>query len=362
MILNLEQVFYGCGPHGYGVLGFSPGAEGLIPRVESVCVAVGTPNSDWDGTPFLLSVPDGDRVIMVLCQRGAPDSMRRNTLFFHALIAEKHELSAAKADAFSLFDQGMFAAADVLPFKSVPSLSIKPKSCPMRPHSLGDDIPIPLREGGLHFPAAIRSTGVPDPNEVREFIGRKANELAWATYAFRCMDGFSLQVLPLPASVSPYLNEYAGNMPMLSIGLVRDASSCLTTAPSSPLISGNNGHFPVPDSSAKRRTALTALWCYSVANVVLLIACIALFILWKRTVVRQLEPSIQIPISQEEQERFREEGRHEILCSLPPTFTFDECKENIPNFETNPEGSVFLEKLAQWSRYLETNTFKDSPQ
>ena len=101
----LEQLFYGRGERGYAILGNSPGAANFTERVDFLCGAVGTPNNDYRGAPFLLSVPEKNGVIMICGRRGMPDSMGRETLFFHALVADKAAMSDANADAASLFSQ-----------------------------------------------------------------------------------------------------------------------------------------------------------------------------------------------------------------------------------------------------------------
>ena len=110
MTITCEQLFYGRGERGYAILGASPGAGSFAARIVALCGSVGTPGGSYGGEPFLLSVPEGDRVLMVCGRRGAPDSMGRETLFFHALVVAKTDLVAAKADAFSLFAQRAFAA------------------------------------------------------------------------------------------------------------------------------------------------------------------------------------------------------------------------------------------------------------
>ena len=203
MNITFEQLFYGRGTHGYGVLGVSPGAAGLIPRVEGLCGAVGTPGGHYGGEPFLMSVPDGGRIIMVCGRRGAPDSMGRATLLFHVLVAEKDALSAAKADALSLFDQGAFA--DKVPAGDVAALSLDVGG------SLGSGTggypQCDRDEPNVTLPCIFRSEG-PAAKLVRNAIGNRANELSWTTFAFQSMQGFDVQVLSPRATAARSMNEY----------------------------------------------------------------------------------------------------------------------------------------------------------
>ncbi len=202
MTLRLEQVFFGCGKQGYAILGASPGANGFAVRVESVCGAVGTPSGDYNGEPFLLSVPDGNYVIMVCACLGLPDSMGRATLFFHALIVEKTALAAMNVDAFALYGLGMFV--DRMPTDGVIApITIEPQPC--RDASA-------MRQPGEHargvFPPCVIRSDKPVFDLVRIAVGEQVNDLAWATFAFQTLDGFIVQVLPQRISVPIGLYEY----------------------------------------------------------------------------------------------------------------------------------------------------------
>lgn len=204
MTLRLEQVFYGRGELGYDVLGASPGGASLTARVEQLCGSVGTPGGGYGGEPFLLTVPEEDRVLMVCGRRGAPDSMRRETLFFHALVAAKKELDAAKANAFTLFDQDAFAVK--MPDGTVEALRIDCK-----PGRVGSTIrPSDGRAEDATLPCVFRASG-PAPDIVRGLVGDRANELSWATFAFRPLDGFDVQVLPPRVAAPDSTNEYDAN-------------------------------------------------------------------------------------------------------------------------------------------------------
>lgn len=199
MKIVLEQLFYGRGARGYGILGASPGAENFAARVESLCGAVGTPGGDYGGEPFLISVPEGEYAIMLCGRRGAPDSMGRATLFFHALAANKAEMAKAKADAFSLFEQGAFN--NKMPQGAVKAVDLHIDAQTRRPP---DNLRI---DAQMRLPAVIRSSS-PVQGIVREVACDRALDLAWATFAFQALQGFDIQVLSPRTSIPRTLNEY----------------------------------------------------------------------------------------------------------------------------------------------------------
>lgn len=198
MKLDVDQVFYGRGINGYGILGASSGGRPFAARVESLCGAVGTPGVDYGSEPFLMSVPQGDSVVMVCGRRGVPDSMGRSTLFFHALVAGKTTLAEAKTDAFSLFEQGVFL--DELPGGDIKPLCIEvTSSSAVQPQ--GDNVSV------VELPCLFR-TSAPAARLVRSAVGNRANDLSWATFTFQPMRGFDVQVLSPRVSGPRNANEY----------------------------------------------------------------------------------------------------------------------------------------------------------
>ena len=195
MIIKFEQVFYGRGERGYGILGASPGADKFIARTEALCGAVGTPAVDYGGEPFLLSVPEEDRIVMACGRRGALDAMGRATLFFHVLIAAKTDLYSAEADAFSLFTAGAFA--ERMPDGKTECLRIDTQAEPNEP----------APGMAVLLPAVFRSPA-PAANLVQRAVAGRANGLSWATYAFQPLPGFDVQVLPPRVLCMQASNEY----------------------------------------------------------------------------------------------------------------------------------------------------------
>ena len=200
MTIRLEQLFYGRGECGYAILGTSPGGTQLAARVKQLCDSVGTPGVAYNGESFLLSVPEDDHVLMVCGRRGAPDSMGRETLFFHALAAAKKDFTAAKANALTLFDQGAFSGK--MPDGNIDAIRIDCKpgrdDSTSRPPSEHAQLPL--------LPCFVRASR-PCPDAVRHLVGDRANELSWATFVFQPLAGFDVQVLPPRAAAPHSANE-----------------------------------------------------------------------------------------------------------------------------------------------------------
>ena len=198
MKIVLEQVFYGRGERGYGILGSSPGGRAFASRVQSLCGAVGTPNADYGGEPFLISAPESDSVIMICGRRGTPDSMGRATLFFHALIAEKSALSNAGVDAISLLSQNAFVGK--MPTGDFSALCVDVEQELSR-SSATDTV------NAVSLPCVIRSKK-PLPDVVRNALGERTLALSWATFAFQANSDFAVQVLPPRVLCPKSMNEY----------------------------------------------------------------------------------------------------------------------------------------------------------
>ena len=196
MKISFEQLFYGRSERGYGILGSSSGGRAFAVRIESLCGAVGTPGADYNGDSFLLSVPVGDCIVMLCGRRGEPDSIGRATLFFHALVANKAELSSAGADAFSLFSQGAFLGK--MPAEEIGVLCVDVAQS----RAGAKESPFDAT-----FPCVIRSAK-PAPEVIRGVVGENTLNRSWATFAFQSMQDFDVQVLPPRVSCPRDLSEY----------------------------------------------------------------------------------------------------------------------------------------------------------
>lgn len=274
MRISLEQLFYGRGEGGYGILSASSDAAPFARCVEALCGAVGTPGGDYGGEPFLLSKPEGDSVIMICGRRGAPDGMGRATLFFHALIGRKNVLSVAKLNAFALFAQGAFA--DKMPHGEIPSLSF----------DMSDDGGAPARhqsnEGAADssLPCVFRSDK-PAPILVGTAVGERANELAWATFSFQSLEGFDAQVLPLRVAAPICCNEYDswGKLIRATAAISSNAKKRSQSTEQAAMSERHSSTSRTISSAAEGGKSRTAhmLWLSCVGNFVLAIACVALF-------------------------------------------------------------------------------------
>ena len=283
MNIAFEQIFYGRGERGYGILGASPGVRSLASRVESLCGAVGTPRGDYGGEPFLLSVPDGDRVVMACGRRGVADAMGRSTLFFHVLVASKAEMANAKTDAFSLFFQGVFA--DRVPTGGIGVLSVDVKA---------DCAATRLPRMGASLPCVFRSEK-PLQDAVCAAVGERANELSWATFSFQALSGFDVQVLPPRVQGLFAANEYDA-----SGKLVYRAAAANVTRATEERWDGGREYKPKPHArysdvaNVPPPEKSNAMLKFSiVANLVLVAMCGVLFVSRK--------PTSDLPASHAEQ-------------------------------------------------------------
>ncbi len=264
MKLLLDQLFFGRDARGYGLLGFSPGASPLAARVDALCGSVGTPGGDYAGDPFLLSVPDGDRILMICGRRGAPDSMGRSTLFFHALVAGKKDLAAANANALALFEQGAFS--DKMPAGGIPPIRIDIAPDGDRPKGR----PAGACVADASLPAVFRSDK-PSADLLRVALGGRANELSWATFAFQALPRFDAQVLPPRVPAPARCNEYDSSGALLRAGK-RDAGE-ETPCPRPP------SRQPSRPAAAPRQPAQSSamLRLSLAANAALAVLCIVLY-------------------------------------------------------------------------------------
>lgn len=265
MNMSIEQIFYGRGIYGYGILGVSPGGSSFASRVEAICGMVGTPGVDYGGEPFLISVPESDHVVMVCGRRGEPDSMGRSTLFFHALVAGKAEMADANADAFSLFEQGLFT--DEIPAGEIAALSIDVKSA-------DNAYPHPENFVGMTVPCVIRSDK-PQFDLVRAAVGDQALELSWATLAFQPMRNFDVIVLPPRASCQRNVNEYDSSGRIIrSVATTRNSKEAVP-----PHKCPDERPFPSSGQTVSMtpKGNLSTMFVLSVAiNIALAVVCVAL--------------------------------------------------------------------------------------
>ena len=388
MQLFLEQVFYGCGSHGYAVLGQSPGISHAA-RVESLCGAVGTPDANYGGEPFLLSVPEKGRVLMVCGRRGEPDSIRRGTLFFHALVVEKASLVAAKANAFSLFAQGAFAESMTQGIVEAVRIDAKPDKDGSVNHS-----PDGSAEDAA-LPCFIRSPH-PSSDVVRLLAGRRLNDLAWSTFSFRSMPGFDIQVLSMRVPAPNGTNECDAKGNLLHISTATRPSPRESTSWSNRGEAIGMGGLPAA-RPVPGRTSSTMLNLSVAANVALALFCVVLCSTRQHTsqdpkpsnsheprvvtnevkmievekvwvtnkVIVQPSPAETNAIGQAAVAEFRKQLAEELSKAIPKEQrirNFDEEKKSLPKIDDIykdkrfAQAQSFLKKVECYVTFFNTNT------
>ena len=319
MKLLLEQLFYGRGERGYDVLGASPGGLPFAHRVEALCDGVGTPSVGYAGEPILLSVPEGDRVIMICGHRGISDPMGRDTLFFHALVSSRKDLNTARANAFALFDQGAFGEKMAGPSVDAVQLDFK---------TIRDDGKNGITDGlavGASLPAIVRS-GKPEPELVRSALGNRANELAWATFGFSGRDDFDLLVLPAGTAVSSRYSEFdATGRPLMGTRRVTVPSASSLTRSGDSQKKASVGE---PVSRAAGRNNSIAFRLSFAVNVLLAIACAAL----------AGGRKTQIPVETDEKPK---------VVSLPAVVVTNFVPALVSSEQTNEIRRLYLEELVR---------------
>lgn len=224
MVLKVEQVFYGRGQFGYGVLGASQGGKPFENAVESLCEAIGSPDAFLAWKPFLVNKRLDDYCLMACVQPGAPDSCGRATVFLHVLIALASELMSAGIDAFALYDKGLFRAAvqenpETLSVEGLPQRSLSAQ---------------PFQ---LQFPAVVVVPGAA-PDLIRGLLGTDLVRRSWATFAFQPMSGFDLYALndraSLPTDVVCY--DSTGKLLSASKSTNQEGERPMLVSKKSPLL------------------------------------------------------------------------------------------------------------------------------
>lgn len=167
--MKLEQIFYGNAGSGYRILAASDPA--LAETAAEICRAVGTPDGISVLAPFLVSVPKGDKLYMARCCPGRADGVGRKTLFFHVFVGNRAEASRAGVSAFSLSSAGRFSES--LPLGGCAAVQIERlDDAAARDKPSWDGVPVRI----------ARSR--PADAEVRNALGSRVNEVAWASFSF----------------------------------------------------------------------------------------------------------------------------------------------------------------------------------
>lgn len=242
MQVKLEQVFYGRGQFGYGVLGASPNGKAFSDAVESLCESIGSPDAFLTWKPFLVNRPFGDYCLMCRVQPGEPDSCGRPTILYHVLIGLVSEMVAAGLDAFVLQEAGLFRKDVVEHPESVSVERRSQKRLEKRPFD-------------ILFPAVVSVSG-PDPDLIRRLLGADSVRRSWATFAFHPIPGFDLYALNNRASIPKDVACYDSNGKLLSALKSAD----------------QEGKRQMPISNKSPLLGMSI-----VINAILLVACVFLF-------------------------------------------------------------------------------------
>lgn len=243
MQVKLEQVFYGRGQFGYGVLGTSPNGKAFGEAVESLCESIGSPDAFLTWKPFLVNRRFGDYCLMCCVQPGEPDSCGRPTILYHTLIGLASEMVVAGLDAFVLQEAGFFRKDVVEHPESVLVEGRPQKSLPSKPFD-------------IQFPAVVSVAG-PEPDLIRGLLGADSVRRSWATFAFHPMAGFDLYALNNRASLPTDVACYDSNGKLFSVLKSADQEGAR--------------QMPVSKKSPLLGISL-------VINVILLVACLFLFL------------------------------------------------------------------------------------
>lgn len=179
--IQLEQAFYGNAKSNYQLLASSSSQYSSV--VTKCCEGIGTPDGISTVSPFLFSVPYQNVVMMFCCQSGEPDSNMRQTLFFHALIAERNKAELFNVNAFSLWKAGYFSSKLHNPCKAFTL------SAPLPPDNTGSKA---FSWGGESL--AIVSNK--EENQLMHgLLGKQVNSIPWSSFSFQPLNDFRLYVI-----------------------------------------------------------------------------------------------------------------------------------------------------------------------
>lgn len=179
--LKLEQVFYGHNGTGYGILASSDSSLNTI--VENLCQQIGTP-SNQEITPFLLSIPQGSKLFMILGQAGSMDNLQRKTLLFHAFAADLQEAKTHRLTAFTLWEGQYF---NRIPVNQAYWLDV--------PQAGFHDVYPQADFQWNGQPCAVISNSFSIPR-MRALVGERVNTHGWSSFSFQALSReFTIYVL-----------------------------------------------------------------------------------------------------------------------------------------------------------------------
>ncbi|MDO4575015.1 MAG: hypothetical protein Q4D98_07355 [Planctomycetia bacterium] len=184
MNIKLDQIFYGHDGIRYRIL------EGTCPslntKVQSLCEALGTPDPTQEIPKFLMSVPHGDKLIMICGQQGKRDNSNRTTLFFHAFICQRELAEEAGIDAFFLNRKNYFLG----------SISGSPQPLNISKETgVPSQIEEPHEPTSYHLKQVIIVASTAQNDILRDLLRGEVNRRCWATFSWNPLPDFDFYVL-----------------------------------------------------------------------------------------------------------------------------------------------------------------------
>ena len=337
--IRLDQVFYGSGPGGYGILATSLAETSIAQSAVNACLAVGQIPGSGLAKPVFLARVLGDLVVMARLCNGARDSSGRNTLFIHALVGSAQEVRSAHVSTFSLEDAGVFC-------DKTSEASSRPITVDARESAPSGDA---HQQVPLDFPAAIK-TPEPDAALMRRIVYGKENVLSWSTFAYDDMPGYDVICLSTLASTPAGRNIYDADL-----RLVRSVIGTRKVSVSVPVLTRDEesslSHkisFSPDGPSSKKRGLLMALTVSIGVNIVLLV------VLYIHSGFRDVETQSTInekpsTIINSFKQKFSEENRITDE-QLRPLKKFFDGRKNESEWKANCE---IFKKLLSYRDFVE---------
>ncbi len=320
--IQIEQAFYGNAKSNYQLLACSASQYSAV--VTNYCEAIGTPDGIATVSPFLFSIPYRNVVMMFCCQSGEPDSNMRQTLFFHALIAERDKAELFNVNAFSLWKAGYFTA--------------KPQN-PCKAFTLST--PLPLDNTGTKaFPWNGESLAIVSNKEENQLIhgllGKQVNTIPWAGFSFQTLKDFKIYV------ISQYVNRPLDRICVTTSGeaIAVPQKSTSDPYPTKPTIPQKNSSF--------NKVLVLLLSISLLANVLLL----AFASPWSKSVgnkedkgMRELQARLansEAKIMELQNNLKNSTTKEKVIEELRAQFPEG---MRIPNFNSTVQGSIKLQLL-----------------
>ena len=261
--IRLDQVFYGSGPAGYGILATSLAETSIAQSAINACLAVGQIPGSGLAKPVFLSRAIGDWIVMARLCNGARDSSGRNTLFIHALVGSAQEVRAAHVSTFSLEEAGAFCD--------------KTSDASSRPVMANAQEGLPpadkLSQVPLDIPAAIEASE-PDAALMRRIVSGKENVLSWSTFAYDDMPGYDVICLSTLASTPAGRSIYNTELNLVR-GVTANRNAPAPVSPprvEKPSCPPQRNPMPTEGVQKRRNGLLISLLVSIAVNIVLLVA------------------------------------------------------------------------------------------